>query len=62
MTSTNRQIIRSCVTNDHERTRKQNLSAMQIHYPIIIIDEKTRTKELRSTRDTREENKPGPLL
>jgi hypothetical protein len=63
MTSNNLQIIPSDVTNHHERTRKRNLFAVLIHYPIIIIDEKkTRTKELRNTRDTDKEYKPRPLL
>jgi hypothetical protein len=57
------QIIPFYVTNHHEITRKRNLSARPIHDQIIIIDEKkTRTKELRSTRDADQENKPHPLL
>jgi hypothetical protein len=35
---------------------------MLIHDPIIIIDQKTRTKELRSTRDTDKANKRRRLL
>jgi hypothetical protein len=62
MTSNNLQIIPSHGTNHHERTRKRNLSAMLIHYPIIIIDEKARTKERRRARDTDKENKHRPLL
>jgi hypothetical protein len=62
MTSNNLQIIPSYVTNDHEMTRKRNLSKRLIHYPISIIDQKTRTKARRSTRDADKENKPRPLL
>jgi hypothetical protein len=59
----NLQIVPSSVANHHERTRRRNLSAVLIHYPIIIIDErKTRTKARRSTRDADKESKPRPLL
>jgi hypothetical protein len=62
MTSNNLQIVPSSATNHHEITRKRNLSAMLVHSQIIIIDEKPRTKELRSARDTEKENKPHPLF
>jgi hypothetical protein len=59
----NLQIVPSYVANHHERTGRRNLSAVLIHYPIIIIDEKkTRTKELRSAPDADKENKLRPLL
>jgi hypothetical protein len=62
MTSNNLQMIPSSVANHHERTRKRNLSAMLIHYPSIIDEKKTRTKEPRRARDTDKENKPRSLL